>query len=273
MTTSIKDFNWGGYLQVGGTSVTLTVGSDGLTLGVGGQLSVGYTVSGTTNINYSLSGGWAIQPSVMQGLGTPTGMPGVSVSVMRGVDAPTTQLQVGAGWNDLLEVGLTGSITTNSTAGFNYSNEGRNYQTTTSSVGNNYRGAGFTDSRILDNPGSYRVQNTYSDAYASKAAEDAAFEWDNAQGYRTSVDASGNTVYVFESGTTLYYRNMAPGVGGADMAALSTVAATGERPKSRMNSGVNLDLIAPHAVFMRAVGRFKSRIGCAANAAKWRMSA
>jgi hypothetical protein len=55
MTNSIKDFNLGGYLQVGGTSVTLTVGSDGLTMGLGGQLSVGYTISGTTNINYSLS--------------------------------------------------------------------------------------------------------------------------------------------------------------------------------------------------------------------------
>lgn len=145
MTDSITDYNFGGYLQVGGTSLTVTIGSDGFTLGVGGQLSVGYTISGTTNINYSLNNGWAIQPSVMQGVGTPTGMPRVSVSLMRGVDATTYQLQVGAGWNDLLEVGATGSVAFSQQSSYNF--------------GHNYRGNGFTDPRILDNSGGYRGMN------------------------------------------------------------------------------------------------------------------
>ncbi len=168
MTDSIKDYNFGGYLQVGGTSLTVTIGSDGITLGIGGQLSVGYTISGTTNINYSLNNGWTIQPSVMQGVGTPTGMPGVSVSLMRGVDAPTYQVQVGAGWNDLIEVGVTGSVTQNSAF-----SQQSNYN-----FGPNYRGKGFTDPRILDNSGGFRGMNTYSGVYASQAAENAAFEQD-----------------------------------------------------------------------------------------------
>ena len=171
MTTSIKDFNLGGYVQVGGTSVTITLGSDGFTLGLGGQLSVGYTVSGAENINYSLSNGWAIQHSVLQGLGTPTGMPGISVSVMRGLDTPTTQLQVGLGLNDLLEGGLTGSVTTNPIEGFSYSNEGRNYKTQTYNFGPNYRGYGFTDPRILDTSESYRSLNPTNSASINQTSQ------------------------------------------------------------------------------------------------------
>jgi hypothetical protein len=136
-SNTVKDFNFGGYGQIGGTSLAFTVGTDGITLGIGGQLSVGYTVSGATNFNVSWNGTVSIQSQVAQGLGTPTGMPGYSVSVLQSVNSPTTQVQVGFGINDLLEVGATASVTkavqpaySYGTLSYNtpsYSLEGRNY--------------------------------------------------------------------------------------------------------------------------------------------------
>ena len=45
-------------------------------------------------------------------------------------------------------------------------------------------------------------------------AADVAFAY-NSLGYRTKTDANGNTVYEFESGTTLNYRNIAATATGA----------------------------------------------------------
>lgn len=58
MSGNVADFNMGAYGQIGGTSLGIALGSDGFTIGLGGQLSIGYTVSGSTNINYLINNGW-----------------------------------------------------------------------------------------------------------------------------------------------------------------------------------------------------------------------
>src|SRR5574337_1036618 len=103
-----EPINGGVYLEVGGSSVGVTLGSDGVTINVGGQASVGYTVSGSVGINYNLDTGLSVQPQVMNGVGTPSGMPGLSISWQ--VDpsgSGVQQIQVGAGVNDFLAAGVS----------------------------------------------------------------------------------------------------------------------------------------------------------------------
>ena len=88
-------------------------------------------------------------------------------------------------------------------------------------------------------------------------AADVAFAY-NTLGYRTKTDANGNTVYEFESGTTLNYRNIdatATGAGvnfnlGRDTDATLWIGATG---KVNLNAIKN---IASYAINTGARGRF-----------------
>ncbi len=167
-STKPRDMNFGVYGQIGGSSISVSYGTDGLTVGLGGQLSSIYTISGTSAINFS-NGKLSAAPSVYQGVGTPTGWPGLSTSAGFSPDGKSTQFQLGLGVNDLVEAGISFSFTDkDATPAYNF--------------GPNYRGNGFTDPRILDNSGGYRGLNTYSGVYASQAAENAAFErdWDTA---------------------------------------------------------------------------------------------
>ena len=163
-----RDMNFGLYFQIGGSSISISTGTDGVTVGLGGQLSSIYTVSGTTSVNYSFDNRkFSVAPSVYQGVGTPTGWPGLNPSVGFSPDGKSTQFQIGLGINDLVEAGISFSFT-DKDAPASSQNSGPT----------NWRGNGFTDPRILDNSGGYRGLNTYSGVYASQAAENAAFERD-----------------------------------------------------------------------------------------------
>lgn len=172
-STKPRDMNFGVYGQIGGTSLSFSIGTDGVTVGLGGQLSSIYTVSGTTSVNYSFDNGkFSGSPSVYQGVGTPTGWPGLSTSAGFSPDGKSTQFQLGLGVNDLVEAGISFSFTDkDTTPAYNF--------------GPNWRGNGFTDPRVLDNSGGYRGLNTYSGVYASQAAENAAFERD----WNTAINA------------------------------------------------------------------------------------
>ncbi len=165
-STKPRDMNFGVYGQIGGSSISISYGTDGLTVGLGGQLSSIYSVSGTSGVNFS-NGKVTAAPSVYQGVGTPTGWPGLSTSVGFSPDGKSTQFQIGLGINDLVEAGISFSFTDKDAPA-----------SSLNSGPTNWRGNGFTDPRILDNSGGYRGLNTYSGVYASQAAENAAFEQD-----------------------------------------------------------------------------------------------
>ena len=69
-----RDMNFGVYFQIGGSSISVTAGTDGVTVGLGGQLSSIYTVSGGIGVNRN-AGVYSPAPYVYQGVGTPTGWP------------------------------------------------------------------------------------------------------------------------------------------------------------------------------------------------------
>lgn len=74
------DMAGGIYASVGGSSLAVTAGYDGLTISIGGQASAVYTVSGSTDIKYHPDTGFTITGSAMEGVGTPSGMPGMTFS-------------------------------------------------------------------------------------------------------------------------------------------------------------------------------------------------
>lgn len=93
--------NGGIYGQIGGTSFGVTFGSDGVTVSIGGQLSVGYTASGGVGINYNPDSGFSIQPQAMNGVATPTGMPGMTMSWQYDPSGSgIQQIQIGGGINE-----------------------------------------------------------------------------------------------------------------------------------------------------------------------------
>jgi Ca2+-binding RTX toxin-like protein len=205
-STKPRDMNFGIYGQIGGSSLSFSLGTDGVTVGLGGQLSSIYTVSGTTSINYSFDNGkFSISPSVYQGVGTPTGWPGLTTSAGFSPDGKSTQLQVGLGVSDLLEAGISFSFTDKPTPTYDFG-----------------RGKGFTDPRLLDNTESYRGLNTYSGVYASKAAENDAFEND----WNTALNA-----YSIKPSYTSFPTDPAAYNGYAD--------AFGDNASSNSNSGTS----------------------------------
>jgi hypothetical protein len=105
-----RDVNAGFYAQIGGTSFSLSYGTDGVTLGLGGQYSVGYSVSGSTSVNYN-NGDITVSGSVYSGVGTPTGWPGLSAFAGLSPDKKSVQMQLGLGITDILEVGVSVSFT------------------------------------------------------------------------------------------------------------------------------------------------------------------
>lgn len=101
------NYSIGPYFQIGGTSVSFSIGTGGISFGVGGQVSVGAAISGTSAIGWDWSGNSSIQPSVMAGVGVPTGVPGPTGSFVSTLDGLSQQLQVGIGVTDLAEVGIS----------------------------------------------------------------------------------------------------------------------------------------------------------------------
>ncbi|MEY3123568.1 MAG: hypothetical protein RLZZ573_88 [Pseudomonadota bacterium] len=93
-------------------------------------------------------------------------------------------------------------------------------------------------------------------------AADVAFAYNNA-GYRTRTDSGGNTVYEFESGTTLNYRNIAATATGA--AANFNLGKDTDAPRNAIRK------IASCSVFTETRDQF--RLNVAANAAHfWRIA-
>jgi hypothetical protein len=110
-STIPRDVNFGVYGQIGGTSISISLGTDGVTVGLSGQLSIGYSVSGTTSLNRSWDGQYSVQPSFYQGVGTPSGWPGLTTSAGFSPDGKSTQIQLGLGVSDVVEGGFSFSFT------------------------------------------------------------------------------------------------------------------------------------------------------------------
>lgn len=131
-------------------------------VGVWGVYNVGYQVY----TNYQTTGNVEVTGSQWSSLA------GNGLNVVMGV---TKSTPLGAG---------LGVLATAAEYGFNLATGSQQpapsttYQTPTYNFGPNYRGKGFTDPRLLDSTESYRGLNTYSGVYASKAAENDAFEND-----------------------------------------------------------------------------------------------
>ena len=182
-STANSSSSVGAYATVIGYNLSVSVAFDGtFQLSTAPQVSAGITASAsvplvTANISSFSSFSNTLtfgpnhtnaQPSAWYGLGTPSGFPGASISMMSTVDGKQNQVQLGWGINDFIEAG----------ASYSWSSNQNNSGNTTYNFSPNYRGNGFTDPRILDNSGGYRGLNTYSGVYASQAAENAAFEQD-----------------------------------------------------------------------------------------------
>ncbi len=138
---------------------------------------------------------------------------GNGLNVVMGVAKSTPWGAVGSAAATVAELGFNIATASQQPSNPNYSNEGRNYQTPTYSVGPNYRGNGFTDPRLLDNSGGYRGLNTYSGVYASQAAENAAFEND----WNTATNAySMQPSYTSFPSDPAAYNGYADAFGGVD---------------------------------------------------------
>ena len=77
-TQTVTLINRGVYFGIGGSSIGITGGRDGVTVSVGGQISIGPTASGSTTINWN-DGQVSIGGQFGVGVGTPTGLPGISL--------------------------------------------------------------------------------------------------------------------------------------------------------------------------------------------------
>ncbi len=178
--TSSSQRSFGAYATFIGYNISFSASTDGtIQVATAPQVSAGITASVSVpllTVNaYDLKATFGIdrynestKPATWVGLGTPSGFPGASISMMSTVDGKQNQVQLGWGINDFIEAG----------ASYSWSSNQNNSGNTTYNFSPNYRGNGFTDPRLLDNSGGYRGLNTYSGVYASQAAENAAFEQD-----------------------------------------------------------------------------------------------
>ena len=149
ISNNVDPISFGVYGTLIGYNLSLSISSDGtFQISSSPQVSAGISVGGnipifTTNIlgpfgeiNYGPNNINA-QPSAWVGIGTPSGLPGPTASILKNVNASQIQFQIGFGIsNDIGEIGISLALPTgwlSSSPTSNYSNEGHNYPTYNSS--------------------------------------------------------------------------------------------------------------------------------------------
>jgi Ca2+-binding RTX toxin-like protein len=98
---------FGIYVGLPGYSVGLGYNTEyGPTLSFATQASVGYAMSAEYNVGFSMEHGWESWSGMHHGIGTPTGMPGPSVTFMQSLTGPALFGSVGAGVGEIGELGV-----------------------------------------------------------------------------------------------------------------------------------------------------------------------